>query len=60
MKNNSFFEKCAKIDLVLILNDEEVINGSSVFITPEYSVIITDGPLAIPEHVKVVEPEFAL
>ncbi|MFL2973681.1 MAG: hypothetical protein CND89_04175 [Marine Group II euryarchaeote MED-G38] len=29
LSNNSFFEKCAKIDLVLILNDEEVINGSS-------------------------------
>lgn len=29
LANNSFFEKCAKIDLVLILNDEEVINGTS-------------------------------
>ena len=27
--NNSLFEKCAKIDLVLNLNDEEVINGTS-------------------------------
>jgi hypothetical protein len=29
LSNNSFFKKCAKIDLLLILNDEEVINGSS-------------------------------
>ena len=27
--NDSFFDKCAKIDLVLKLNDEEVINGTS-------------------------------
>ena len=29
LANNSFFEKCAKIELLLILNDEEVINGTS-------------------------------
>ncbi|MBD28937.1 MAG: hypothetical protein CMO38_06800 [Verrucomicrobiaceae bacterium] len=29
LANNSFFERCAKVDLVLKLNDEEVINGTS-------------------------------
>ncbi|MBK64710.1 MAG: hypothetical protein CMB47_04215 [Euryarchaeota archaeon] len=29
LANNSLFEKCAKIDLMLKLNDQEVINGTS-------------------------------
>jgi len=29
LSNESFFEKCATIGLILLLNDEEVINGTS-------------------------------
>ncbi|MFL2963055.1 MAG: hypothetical protein ACJZ46_02295 [Candidatus Thalassarchaeaceae archaeon] len=29
LSNESFFEKCAMIGLILLLNDEEVINGTS-------------------------------
>ena len=48
LPNNSLFEKCAKIDLVLILNDEEVINGSS-FVGLDASktdIIITSGAVS--------------
>ncbi len=55
LANNSFFEKCAKIDLVLKFNDEEVINGTSF---TGLDVSITDVIIIQINQTKSIMMEF--